>query len=91
MESKKVMRKRETIKYPDMREWRKNRYRVFNEKIDSFKDHPNYGWLRKYANDAMTANEGVGYSMIVGADFIKKIEDISMEDMKTWLDGVHPH
>ena len=59
---------------PDMKTWRENRYKLFNEKIDSFREHPRYEWLRENANYAMRANEGYGYSMIAGADFIERIE-----------------
>lgn len=34
-------------------EWREKRYKVFNEKIDSFKEHEKYSWLRQYADDAL--------------------------------------
>lgn len=72
---------------PDYKEWRKNRYRVFNDKINSFKDHPKFEWLRKYADDAMNANEGFGYLMIKGADFIERIEKMPLEYIRDWLDG----
>ena len=73
-----------------MREWRKNRYRVFNEHIDAFKGHPRYEWLRKYADDAMFYNEGGGYSMIVAADFIERIEENPIENIRAWLNGERP-
>ncbi len=68
-------------------EWRKNRYKVFNEKIDAFKGHPKYSELRKQADDAMIANEGGGFTMIVAEDFIKRIEENSVENIRAWLDG----
>jgi len=71
----------------DKNEWRKNRYRVFNEKIDAFKDHPLYEELRKAADRIMDANEGGGWSMIAAADAIKKIEENSIENIRAWLDG----
>ena len=74
-------------KMPDRREWRKRRYALFNEKIDSFKDHDKYSWLRKYADDAMYHNEGGGHSMIVAEDFIKRIEKMPIDYILGWLDG----
>ena len=70
-----------------LNEWRKSRYKVFNEKIDSFKTHPKYSWLRKYADDAMFYNEGSGYWMIQAEDFIKRIETMSVEFIRMWLEG----
>ena len=78
------MNKRKT---PSRREWAEKRYRLFNEKIDSFKDHEKYSWLRKYANDAIVHNEGGGYTMIVAEDFIKRIEQMPLEYIRDWLDG----
>lgn len=75
------------IKMPDRREWRKQRYKLFNEKIDSFKDHEKYSWLRKYADDAICYNEGGGHSMIVAEDFIKRIEKMPLDYIRNWLDG----
>lgn len=81
------MKKKSQAITPDYNEWRKNRYRIFNEKINHFKDHPRYEWLRKYANDAMNANEGYGYLQIQGEDFIKRIEKMPLDYIKDWLDG----
>ena len=67
--------------------WRKNRYKLFNEKINSFRNHPRYAWLRKYADDAMKANESYGYAMICGEDFIKRIETMSIDFIRDWMDG----
>ena len=72
---------------PDMHEWRKKRYKIFNEKIDSFKEHKKYSWLRQYADDAMRCNEGTGFLMIKGADFIERIECMPLDYIKDWLDG----
>lgn len=71
----------------DVDEWRRNRYALFNEKIDHFKDHPKYGWLRQYADEAMHYNEGFGYYMIKAEDFIKRIEKMPLEYIRDWLDG----
>lgn len=70
-----------------MNEWRKNRYKLFNEKIDSFKEHNKYIWLRKYADEAIKWNEMSGYLMIKAEDFIKRIEKMPLEYIRGWLDG----
>lgn len=74
-------------KMPNMTEWRKKRYAQFNAKIDAFRDHPKYEWLRKYANDAMVWNEGFGFLMVKGEDFIKRIESMDVAFIQDWLDG----
>lgn len=55
-------------------EWRKNRYKVFNEKIDYFKNHEKYKWLRKYADEAIVWNEGFGRKLNM-ARLTEKITD----------------
>ena len=71
----------------DRNAWRERRYKVFNEKIDACKNHSRYEWLRKYANDAMYANEGGGYEMIKAEDFIKRIEEMPVSYIIDWLDN----
>ena len=68
-------------------EWAAVRYKEFEEKIESLKDHEKYPWLRKYANDARRCNEGWGYFMIKAEDFIKRIEQAPVEYIRDWLDG----
>lgn len=80
----------ETYPYPrksTIDAWRKGRYKLFNEKIDAMKDHPKYQTLRENADKAIQYNEGGGYTMIVAADFIEKIESSSIETIRDWLDG----
>lgn len=74
----------------DMNEWRRNRYRVFNEKIDAMKDQPLYEKLRQKADQMMRDNEGAGWSMIVAEDFIKRIEDNPVEKIRAWLNSERP-
>ena len=69
-------------------EWAAARYKVFEEKIESLKDHEKYPWLRKYADDAKHWNEGGGYYMIKAEDFIKRIEQAPVEYIRDWLDGL---
>lgn len=75
------------VSMPSYDEWRKTRYKLFNDKIDSFKNHPKYNWLRRYADDAMSANEDFGYRQIAGADFIDRIESMPSDYIKDWLDN----
>lgn len=71
----------------NIQEWRKNRYKLFNEKIDHFKNHSQYAWLRQYADDAIIWNEMSGYLMIKASDFIKRIEKMPISYIGEWLDG----
>lgn len=68
-------------------EWKETRYKLFNEKIDHFKEHSSYEWLREYANDAMRWNVGAGYLQIKATDFIERIEKMSLDYIRDWLDG----
>lgn len=68
-------------------EWTIKRYELFNNKIDSFKNHNKYTWLRQYANDAIHWNEMSGYLMIKAEDFIKRIEKMPIEYIREWLDN----
>lgn len=68
-------------------QWRKSRYALFNSKIDHFKGHPKYEWLREYADEAMHYNEGGGYYMIKASDFIERIEKMPLEYIQDWLAG----
>lgn len=67
-------------------EWREKRYKVFNEKIDSFKGCEKYSWLREYADDALKWNEMSGYLMVKAEDFIERIEKMPLDYIKDWLD-----
>ena len=71
----------------NIEKWRKERYKIFNEKIDAMKDHPKYRILRENADKAIQYNEGGGYTMIVASDFIEKIESASIDTIRNWLDG----
>lgn len=69
------------------KEWQKERYKKFNEKIDYFKEHEKYSWLRRFADEAICYNAGGGYFTIKAADFIERIESMPTEYIKDWLDG----
>ena len=81
------MARNKSIKMPDHRVWAENRYRLFNEKINSFKDHPKFEWLRKFADEAISYNSGDGYYAIKAADFIERIEKMDLAYIRDWLDG----
>lgn len=59
----------------------------FNKKIDSFKEHPKYEWLRKYADDALRWNTMCGFYQIKAEDFIERIIAASTECIEDWLNG----
>lgn len=68
-------------------EWAEKRYKIFNQKIDGFKNHLKYEWLREYANEAIKWNECAGCLMIKAADFIKRIEKMPLDYIEAWLNG----
>lgn len=75
-------------KIQDRNEWAKQRYKLFNEKIDSFKGHKAFSsWLRQYADDAIKWNEMSGYFMIKAEDFIKRIEKCHLNISEIGLTG----
>lgn len=65
----------------------RERYQLFNEKIDSFKCHEKYEWLRQYADDAIRWNTMAGYLQIKAEDFIKRIENMPLTYINDWLNG----
>lgn len=65
----------------------KNEFKVFNEKIDSFRDHEKYKWLRQYADDALRWIGNFGYLQIKAEDFIKRIEKMPCWYILDWLEG----
>lgn len=60
---------------------------TFNEKIDSFKGHDKYEWLRKQADIALQHRNGYGYSVIASDDFIGRIIAMPVDYIQDWLDG----
>ncbi len=75
------------VRTTNYKEWAEARYKNFNQKIDTFKNHAKYEWLRKYANDAISWNERAGYLMIMAEDFIKRIEKMPLDYIEGWLNG----
>ena len=59
----------------------------FNKKIDHFENHPKYGWLRKYADEAIWWYDLQGILQIKAEDFIERIINMPMDYIQDWLDG----
>lgn len=59
----------------------------FNNKIDYFKDHEKYEWLRRYADDALRFHIMYGFYAIKAQDFMKRIVAMDLDYIKDWLDG----
>lgn len=60
--------------------------KTFNEKIDSFKGHKNYAWLRKQADIALLNHTGVGIEAIRSGNFMDRINTMPKEYIQDWLD-----
>lgn len=58
----------------------------FNEKIDLFKDHQQYEWLRRYSDDALRFHTLHGYLAIKAIDFMDRIIQKPIEYIRDWLD-----
>lgn len=65
----------------------KNRYEEeFNKKIDYFKFHKRYQWLRKTADDALSLHTGFGANAIVAQDFMDRIVAMPLSYIHGFLD-----
>lgn len=60
---------------------------VFNRKIDYFRTHPNYGKLRKSADQALKAHTGYGADAIAAGDFMDRIVKMPLDYIAAWMDG----
>lgn len=61
--------------------------KIFNKKIDHFKNHTKYKWLRKYADEALRWNDMFGFYQIKAEDFIDRIEKAPLGYIEDWLNG----
>lgn len=59
----------------------------FNIKIDNFKNHSKYEWLRKYANEALKYHTEYGFYAIKAQDFMNRIIKMPSSYIQLWLDG----
>lgn len=66
---------------------KENYEKSFNEKIDYFKEHPKYDWLRKYADEALSWHTGFGLLAIKAIDFMDRIIAKPLDYIQDWLDG----
>ncbi len=60
---------------------------TFNEKIDYFKNHEKYDWLREYADSALRFHTGFGLLAIKAIDFMDRINKMPLDYIQDWLDG----
>lgn len=60
---------------------------TFNKKIDLFKEHSKYPWLRKEADTALSNRSGFGLPVIISDDFMDRIVAMPKEYIQDWLDG----
>ncbi len=63
------------------------RYKMFNEKIDSFAAHKDYLTIRARCNQMILENAGGGLGAILADDFITRIEKAPLWYIGEWLDG----
>jgi hypothetical protein len=59
----------------------------FNEKINYFKNHPKYEWLRKYSNEALNYHTQFGALQIKAIDFMDRIIAKPLDYIRDWLDN----
>ena len=57
----------------------------FNEKVDSFKDHPEYATLRKSADEALKYHTGYGLDAIHAQDFMDRIIKMPLNYIREWM------
>lgn len=58
----------------------------FNDKIDSFKEHFKYEWLRKYSDEALSLHTGDGLYTINAREFMDRVIAMPLEYIQDWLD-----
>ncbi len=68
---------------------REEKFGKFNDKINSLEKHPRYGFLRKYADDAIRYydNFGTPILQIKAEDFVNRIIAFDEKYISDWLDG----
>ena len=57
----------------------------FNRKIDHFKFHKRYNWLRKTADDALNKHRGFGADAIAAGDFMDRIVAMPISYIEDFL------
>ena len=61
--------------------------KAFNDKINAFKNHSKYNWLREYSDTAIANHTGAGFLQIRAADFMDRIIAMPINYIEDWLDG----
>lgn len=61
---------------------------IFNNKINTFSNHPKFNWLRKYANDAIDNFDNFANRLqqIKAEDFVERIISMPLSYIQDWLD-----
>ena len=64
-------------------------FNEFNNKIDSFKNHSHYQWLRQYADETICNfdNFATRLKQIEAEDFIERIIAMPLSYIRDWLDN----
>lgn len=65
----------------------KNFVSAFENKVEKFKDHPKYEWLKEQAGKAITFNCACGLQAIKANDFMERIITLPTAYITEWLDG----
>lgn len=60
---------------------------VFNGKINKFKNHIKYEWLKEQAEKAISLNCGYGHESAKANDFMHRIITLPTNYIRDWLDG----
>lgn len=65
----------------------KNFVSAFENKVEKFKDHLKYEWLKEQAGKAITFNCVCGLQAIKANDFMERIITLPTAYITEWLDG----
>lgn len=60
---------------------------AFQRKIEVFKNHSKYDWLKKQADEAIIHNTYCGIESIIANDFMKRIITLPRAHITEWLNG----
>lgn len=60
---------------------------AFNSKVEKFKEHSKYEWLKEQAEKAITFNCACGLQAIKANDFMERIITLPTVYITEWLDG----
>lgn len=60
---------------------------AFNNKVEKFKEHSKYEWLKEQAEKAIAFNCGCGLQAIKANDFMERIITLPTAHITEWLNG----